>query len=279
MRKTKEIVFLNDKFIPKEEAKISLFEEGFLYGWGLFETMRAWNNKIVYLKQHLARIKDSSKIINIRFTYSLVKLQEIIKKTVEINGFKDSSIKLMLSKSAQGTNTLVLVKRYNPFSLKKYRQGFRACICPFRQNESSYFAKMKTTNYLLYKLAYLGAKKKGFDEAIILNSRGQICEASRSNLFFVKNKELFTPVIDCGCLDGITRRAIFDIAGRCGIKINSGVFTIQDLYGADEAFLTNSLLGVMPLKSVEDTPIGKRKSKYKITDFFLRKYNFLLKGP
>jgi len=273
-----EIVFLNGKFIPKEEAKVSFFEPGFLYGWGLFETMRAYNNKIVYFKQHLQRIKDSSKLINIRFPYPLVKIKQIIKKTVEINGLQDSYVKLILSRAAKGANTLVVIKRYKPHSFKKYQQGFRACISPFRQNEDSYFTKMKTANYLSYQLSYLEAKKKGFDEAIILNNRGYITEGSRSNLFFVKNNELFTLALECGCLDGITRRVVFDIAKRCGIKINQGAFTLPDLYAADEAFLTNSLLGVMPLRSVEDNIIGKRKSEYKITNFLIRKYGLLLKN-
>lgn len=274
--KMKEIIFLNGEFIPQVEAKVSVLTPGFLYGWGLFETMRSYHNRIVYFTQHLIRIKNSCKLMDMKFPYSQAKLKEIIKRTVKINGFKDAYVRLTLWKSDSGTDILIMVRKYQPYSSKKYQNGFRVCICPFRQNENSFFARLKTINYLLYRLAYLEAKDKGFDEAIILNNRGYIADGSRSNIFLVKDKEIFTPALECGCLDGITRRVIFDLAKKHNIRIYEGNFTLQDLYAADEAFLTNSLMGVMPLTSLERETIGKDKCK-KLTKFFIGRYHSLLR--
>lgn len=271
-----EIVFLNGKFIPKEDAEVSALEPGFLYGWGLFETMRSYNGRIVYFGQHLERIKNSCQLIAIKFPYPTIKLKEIIKKTVEINGFEDSYVKLIISKSERGAEVLVIVKRYAPYPQKKYRLGLRACIAGFRQNELSIFARLKTNNRLLYQLACSQAKNKDFDEAVILNNRGYITEGSRSNIFLVEDNEIFTPSLECGCLDGITRRVVFDLAKKHSLKIYEGNFTVQDLYQADEAFLTNSLMGVMPLASVEHRRIGTGINKYKLTGLFMKKYNLLL---
>jgi len=135
---------------------------------------------------------------------------------------------------------------------------------------------LKTTNRIFYDLSLKEARDKGFDEAIILNSRGIIAEASRSNIFWVKDKELFTPGLECGCLDGITRKAVFDLAKKYNFKIYTGNFTLQDLYTCDEAFLTNSLWGIMPLAVIEKETIGKGKCG-KLTRFFIEKYNSLLK--
>ena len=274
--KFKKIIFFNDKFIPEEETKISALSPGFLYGWGLFETMRSYHNKIVYFNSHLKRIKDSCKLIDIKFPYSLAKLKEIIKRTVRINDIQDVYVRLTLWKSDSGTDILVMTRKYQPCSLQKYKSGLRTCIYSLRQNENSFLARLKTTNYIFYQLAYKEAKKRIFDEAIILNNRGYITEGSRSNIFLVKGEALFTPALECGCLDGITRRVIFDLAKKYHIPVYTGNFTLQDLYESDEAFLTNSLTGVMPLASLERKPIGKDKCR-KLTRFFIEKYTYLLR--
>jgi len=273
----KEAVFLNGKFLTSKDAKISVLEPGFLYGWGLFETMRSYNNKIVYFDQHLKRIKRSCRLIQVKFPYSIGKLKGIIQRAVKLSDGRDVYVRLTLWKSDIGTGTLITTRKCQPYSFKKYREGLRACISLFRQNESSCLSQIKTTNYLLYRLSLMQAKNNGFDEGIILNNRGYIAEASRSNIFFVKDKEIFTPALECGCLDGITRRVIFDFAKKHKLKIQEGKFIPSDLYEADEAFLTNSLMGVMPLTRLEKKPIAKGLAG-RTTKLFIKKYNLLLKN-
>lgn len=267
-----EIVFLNGHFLKTKDAKISLLEPGFLYGWGLFETMRACHNRIVYFDAHLARIKASCASLDMKFPYALNKLKEIIRRAMQINGFADACVRLTLWKAASGTGTLVTVKKYKPYSLQKYRTGFHACIWRFKQNENYFLNRLKTTNYLFYQLAYQEAKNKRFDEALILNHRGYITEGSRANIFFLKDNQLWTPALECGCLAGITRKVILDLAEKNNIPANEGNFTLYDLYDADEVFFTNSLMGVMPLACIEKNKIGKSPNNYKLTRFFIKRY-------
>jgi len=272
-----EIVFLNGKFLPQSQAWLPLTRIDLLYGWGLFETMRRYNNKIVYFDRHLLRIKDSSKLIAVNFPYPLARLRKYIEETVKINGFYDARVRLtILKKSGKTADTLITVKKYLPFSAAKYKQGFSCAVSPLKQGHGSLLANLKTTNRILFELSYLAAKNKRFDESIILNNRGYLAEASRSNIFFARDNEIFTPGLECGCLDGITRKVVFDIAERQGIKIYRGNFTLRDLAAADEAFLTNSLMGIMPLKSVENHLVGQRSPRRKFTNFFMEKYNLLL---
>jgi len=185
-------------------------------------------------------------------------------------------VRLTLWKAQTGTGISVIARNYQPRPAQKYREGFSAGVSSFRQMEDSLFARIKTTSRILYQLSFQETRDRGFDEAIILNSRGYITEGTRSNIFLVKDREIFTPDLACGCLDGITRRVVFDLAGKYRIKVYEGKFRPQDLSQAHEAFLTNSLMGVMPLSSVERTNIGNGKCG-KITSLFLRKYNCLLK--
>jgi len=272
----KEIVFFNGKFCTAGEANIPAESPGLLNAIGLFETMRSYNRRIVYFDEHLTRIKSSCKFIDLKFPYSINRFKNIIKKAVKINAVRDVCIRLTLWKSKPGTGILVTVKKYNPYSLEKYKRGLIAAIATFQQNENSLLAQIKTTNRLFYELCLQEAKGRGFDEAIIINNSGYITEASRSNIFLVNNNEIFTPYLKCGCLDGITRRVIFDLAKKHKIKEHEGNFTLQDLYNADETFLTNSLIGVIPLVSTERHNIGKG-IRGKITEFFIKKYNLLLK--
>jgi branched-subunit amino acid aminotransferase/4-amino-4-deoxychorismate lyase len=274
-----EIVFLNGKFIPPEEAKLTVSTPGFLYGWGLFETMRAYHNRIVYFDAHLRRLRESCYLVDIKCPYSLAKLKTIIRQTVKINGFSDAQVRLTLWKAQSGADILITVKKYRPYSAnKEYKNGFRACVSSFKQNENFYLARLKTTNYLLYRLAYVEAKDKGFDEAIILNNRGYLTEGSRANIFLFKDRELWTPALGCGCLNGITRKVIFDLAKKYHLQASESNLTLSDLYAADEAFFTNSLLGIMPLAAIEKHRIGQGVSRYKITPFLMQKYQYLLKN-
>lgn len=266
----KETIFLNGKFVNSEEAKVSVLNPGFLCGYGLFETMRAYQKRIVYFDQHMKRIMEASRLIGLTPTYSTGTIKGIINETVKLNGSCDNYVRLTLWKSDGRTGTLVIAREYAPYPPKKYLTGFRACVSSFRQDENSFFSRVKATCRLMLELAYARAKENSFDEAIILNNRGYIAEASRSNVFFVKDNELFTPSLECGCLKGITRKVIFDLAKKYDIALSEGKFTPDDLYNADEAFLTNSLMGVMPLVSVEGISLSGARSLGK---FFIAKYN------
>lgn len=234
-------------------------------GYGVFETMRSYRGKIIYLDAHLERLKNSSAWLGLRLPHSTGELKKIIAGKVEEGGFRDAHIRLTLWKKAHSALVSVEVKEYHPYPLKKYRQGFKVCIAPYRQNEGSMLTQLKSTNRLLYELAYNFAKSKGLDEAVILNSRGNITEGSRSNIFLVKGKELFTPGLDCGCLPGITRRAVWDLAKKYHIGVYEGAFTMRDFADSDEVFLTNSLMGIMPVNRCG-----------KLTLFLSKKYHCLL---
>lgn len=272
----KEIVFLNGRFLPAQEARVSVLAPGFLYGLGLFETMRFYKNKTVYFNAHLERLIYSCGLIGLELPYPADKLKQIIRKTVTLNKLLDAYLRLTLYQGKEATEIFVLAKEYLAPDEKKYRQGFCAQISRLRKDEFSFLAGIKTTSRLCYELAFRQARAGGFDEAIILNSRGYIAEASRSNIFWVRENTLFTPDISCGCLAGITRRAIFDLAKRYKFKIYAGNFVLHSLLEAEEAFLTNSLAGVMPLASVEGKKIGKARCQ-KISKFFQKKYRCLLK--
>ncbi len=268
----KETIFLNGKFVNSEEAKISVLNSGFLFGYGLFETMRSYQKRIVYFAWHMKRIMESSRLIGINPPYSIGRLKAVIIETVKLNGSRDTYVRLTLWKTNDYTGILVVAREYAPYPPKKYLAGFRACVSEFRQDENSFFTGIKATCRVMLELAYARAKENRFDEAIILNSRGYIAEVSRGNIFFVKDNELFTPSLECGCLKGITRKVIFDLAMKYNIGLNEGKFTLNDLYHADEAFLTNSLMGVMPLVSMEKISISRAA---KLTKFFINKYNLL----
>ena len=271
------MVYLNGRFVTEDKAKISVLEPGFLFGLGLFETMRAYNSKIVYLKQHFARLRRSCRLINIRFSYFDNQLEEIIKRLVEMHGLQDAYVRLTVWTGEGKNNILVMIRKYKSPILKGRYRGFSACVSPFRQTENSFFARLKTTNRLFYELGRQAAKDEGFNEAVILNSRGYLAEGTRGNIFFVKDKEIFTPALSCGCLDGITRKVIFDLARDSKLRVDEGNFTLRDLHEANEAFFTNSLIGVMPLTSLERRKLGPGTAG-RLTKFFMRKYNALLKN-
>lgn len=269
-------VFLNGEYILRDNAGVSMLEPGYISGFGLFETMRSYHGKIIYLMAHLERINKSCRMLQIKFPYSPQKMERIIRHTVRINGFKDAYVRLTVWKKEKGSDLLVVTNEYKPYSARIYARGFRASIGWIRHDAPEALRGLKTINRIIYELNFRQAKEKGFDEALLLDSRGFISEGARSNLFFVKDNVLFTPALECGCLEGITRMVIFDLARKINLNVYEGKFTAADLSCSDEAFLTNSLMGIMPLAGLEKTAIGNNRCR-RLTRIFTQKYNYLLR--
>jgi branched-subunit amino acid aminotransferase/4-amino-4-deoxychorismate lyase len=272
----KIIILLNGKIVSAEEAKIPVLSNGALYGWGLFETMRACKNKIIYLDKHLGRLKSSCLSLGVGLNYPAAKLRQMIFQALKSGGFRDATVKLVVWKEeGRKSHLLLTAQDYRLPTAAKYKQGFSCLVSSLRQAQGSTLAGHKTINRLFYQLSDAQAKQKGMDEAIILNDAGYLCEASRSNLFLVKKNTLFTPSLECGCLNGITRLAVTDLARQAHIGVTEGNFTLQDLFQAEEAFLTNSLMGIMPVKSVEGHNIAKKENG--LTALLSKKYALLFK--
>ena len=270
----KKTVYLNGAFVAIDRAASPVADPAFLSGPGLFETMRSRRNKIICLDEHLRRIKISAPSAGLKFNYAADKIKSAIRKTVRLNKLQDAYVRLTIWRSRRGAGVLVAAQRYAPYPLKKYKEGFSACVSSLKQNDPS-AARIKCVNRLFYEMALKEAHGKGCDEAVILNAKGQLTEASRSNIFLVKGGQIFTPLLECGCLDGITRRAVLGLAKKNKIKASEAALNPQDIYFADEAFLTNSLIGIMPLTSLNGRALGKGRGR--ITALLSREYSALLK--
>ncbi|MCM8796353.1 MAG: aminotransferase class IV [Candidatus Omnitrophica bacterium] len=273
----KEIVFLNGKFLPAKEARLCVLTPGFLQGLGVFETLRWRNNKSVYLNAHLARLEKSALSLEMKLSYGTKQLKETLAEIVSVNGFSDAVLRIALWKTAKEADLLITAKKHIPCPSSKYREGFSVCVSRYRQNENSPLSRIKSTSRFFYELSFSEARNNGFDEAIMLNNRGYIAEATRSNIFIVAKGVIFTPAITCGCLPGITRQAVLDLARIYRIETGEAALTIQDLAEAEEAFLTNSVMGIMPLTSVDNKYIIGKGRCARITQFLISKYNSLLK--
>lgn len=256
-----ELVYLNGALVPRSEAKVSVFDFGFLYGYGLFETMRAYRGKIFLLDRHIKRLLTSAKEIGIDSALSQQGLEKACADTVEANGLRKARVRLTVTKGAPGAfpgvstkstpTVLVTARDYKPLSDSVYEKGFKACISSWRRDSRSPLSRLKTTNYLLSLLAKGEAEAVGFDEALLLNERGSIAEGSTSNVFFV-DSGLVTPPVASGILPGIARQVVLELAEKLGIEVVEKEVRLADLSRFNEAFLTNSIMEIMPLITIRD---------------------------
>lgn len=280
-----EIVYLNGKLIPRSQAKVSVLDYGFLFGFGLYETIRAYHGKVFRLDNHLARLRYSGDKLGI-----LIKPAEIrqaVLDTVEANDFTDTRIRITVS-IGEGTMTpdlsscteptvLVLAGEYHPFPPEKYARGFKAVVSAIRRNSRSPVTYLKSANTMESMLARREAREAGADEALFLNEKGYLTEASGSNVFLVSDGVLKTPRYGTGILPGVTRVVVFELAAKLGIKFKEMNTMPDELFSADEAFLTNSLIEVMPLTQVNGKIIGNGKVG-KVTRKLMTAYRKLVAG-
>lgn len=253
-------LYLNGKFLPEEEAKISVFSGGVLYGQGLFETMRADKGRVFRLEEHLTRLKKGAEVLGLKAPKDLENSKQIIQQLVKLNHLPDAYLRLMLIPDEKQGASLVFFCR--DINLYRKRKKSWSCVIvqKVRQNEFSPLSKLKTLNYLPLLLARKEAESKGADEGILLNTKGEICEGSRTNIFIItEDGELNTPPIESGCLPGITRKAVIESVKKISLRVREKSLRVEDLKKADEVFLTNSLIGVMPVTKIDNRIVGKGK--------------------
>ena len=260
-----EIVYLNGSLVPLSQARLSPFDWGFLYGYGLFETMRAYSGRIFRLEKHLARLSRSAKFLGID-SESTANLGKALYDTLQANNLSDARIRLTLSGGegepvpdplAPRTPTLLIIARnYTPYPRQVYEQGYKAIVSDIRRNTQSPVSAMKSLNYLDNLLARREARLAGVDEAILLNEQGFLAEGSTSNIFLMSDNTLLSPSQDSGILPGVTREVVLELAHSLGVEAVEREIAPEELLQADEAFLTNSLIEIMPLTQVSGQNIG-----------------------
>ena len=269
-----EIIYLNGKLVPRFEARLSPFDHGFLYGYGLFETMRAYRGHIFRLDSHVTRLCHSAERIGL--TQSILttedgkqSLKAACVTTLAANKLKGARIRLTVS-AGEGDMTPDPGKYSSPTILvaagdlvrtppKEYETGFRATLSSLRRNSQSPLSGLKSSCYMENILARMTARAAGCDEAILLNEQGYLAEGSTTNIFLASNEELITPSLESGVLPGITREVVLEIAHAASIKTVERQVELEELIEAEEAFVTNSVLEVMPLTWFDGRPIGTGK--------------------
>jgi branched-subunit amino acid aminotransferase/4-amino-4-deoxychorismate lyase len=254
-----ELIYLNGKITSAADVGISPSDQGFLYGAGLFETMRAYEGCIFLLESHLHRLISSASAIGIE-GLDVGKLDEACRSVVAANRLDSARVRLTVS---TGPETLFSTSKiptimaraipYTPPLPDKYHDGYRATVSSLSRFSQSILVRHKTTSRLDCVMARAQANAMGFDEALFLNENGNLTEGSVSNLFLIgAYKTLMTPPLGDGLLPGITRQLVLELSTKSGLRIVEKSISLKDLESVDEAFITNSLIEIMPLASITD---------------------------
>ncbi len=261
------LVYLNGKFLSESEAKVPVSDRGFLLGDGLFETMRVYNGHVFKLNEHLRRLQRGCGLLNITIPEGVPGLKIRIYQLIQMNGLKDDGyIRVTVTRGAGGrgldirgcdTPTLLITSgEYRPYPEDLYRRGVEIVFSERENLRTNKDCDLKSTNFLNNILARLQSGKKDAFEVVMLNPHGYLSEGTITNIFFITSGTLCTPAPECGILRGITRETVLDICKKRDIPVREGLFRRHDLGKAEEVFITNSLLGVMPVSSIDGRTLG-----------------------
>jgi len=255
-------VYINGEFFEPQEARVSVFDHGYLYGDGIFETLRSYSGKIFRFDDHFARLKESAEKITLDLPWEKEACRELLQEALQVNHSPDALLRLSISRGegppgldpalCSRPTVVVITRPFHGYPSEAYERGISLAIVSVRKNLSrAVDARIKSTNFLNNILAKIEAKKKEAAEGILLNQDGFLTEGTVSNLFFVSSGVLCTPSTENGILEGVTRKVVLEIARGEKISVDEGSFLPDTLLQADEVFLTNTSWEVMPVTRVD----------------------------
>ena len=282
------LAYVNGEFLPESDAKVSVFDHGLLYGDGVFEGIRAYNRRVFRLDDHLRRLYDSAKAIHLEIPIPMDEMRDLILELCRRNEIEDGYIRPVVTRGkgdlgldprkVEGGPTVVLIAR--PFDVlfgNKYGEGLELITSMYRRVPSqSVSPNIKSLNYLNQILARVEANIHDADEALLLDLQGYVSEASADNFFVVRDEVLSTPPT-VSVLQGVTRQTVLEIAKELGYETRERFFTLFDVYGADEAFITGTAAEIGPVVRVDDRVIGDGKPG-RITKQIVARYRDLVRS-
>ncbi len=277
--------YLDGKFVPLSQARISPLNRGFLLGDGIFETLRSYCGEPFLLDRHARRLRASARVLNIAGSPRLPKLRKVVKELLERSGLQDAYIRITLSRGAGGELGLaettsptlfIFVRPLTPYPPEWYGKGIEVVVSKVGRSADSPVWRLKVLSYLESLWAREEARKRGAQEALFLNTNGHVAEGATTNIFFVQEGQVLTPTLQANILPGVTREVVLEICRDEGIPCQEGLFTLEDLERADEVFVTNSLMGVMPVGKLESARF--RVSPRTLTSTIARQYRSLCSG-
>ncbi len=281
-------VYINGKFYEKNEAKISVFDHGLLYGDGVFEGIRAYNRLVFKLKEHIDRLFESAQTIMLKIPLTKQELIKAVVATLKINKLDDAYIRLVVTrgegdlgldprKCAREATVIIITDKILLYPKQFYKNGLGIITVPTIRNlPEALNPQVKSLNYLNNILAKIEAINCGYDEAIMLDALGYVAECTGDNIFIVKNNHLYTPPQCMGTLRGITRDAVLEIAKQSRIPVHEHVLTRHEVYNSDECFLTGTAAEIIPVVKVDGRTIGTGKPA-KMTTKLLAEFRELTK--
>jgi branched-chain amino acid aminotransferase len=260
-------VYINGKFYAKEDAKVSVYDHGLLYGDGVFEGIRCYSGNVFRLEQHLERLYESARAIMLQIPISPEKLAEDVYETLRRNQFTDAYIRLVVTRGAgslgldpnktSDPQVIIITDKIALYPAEYYDKGLELITAStIRNHPAALSPRIKSLNYLNNIMAKLEGLQAGCVEALMLNHKGEVAECTGDNIFIVRNGRLLTPPIDAGILEGVTRNAVIELAEAAGIGCDQTALTRHDIFIADECFLTGTAAEVIPVVKLDKRPIG-----------------------
>ena len=278
-------VHINGRLFPKEDAKISVYDHGLLYGDGVFEGIRVYGGKVFLHEEHITRLYESANAIRLQIPMKPTELMRAVEETVKANGISDGYVRRVVTRGAgalgldirrtSDPQVIIIADTISLYPQELYENGLKLVTAStIRNHPGALSPRVKSLNYLNNILAKIEGTDAGSPEALMLNHKGEVAECTGDNIFIVKAGVLRTPPTDAGILEGITRNAVLRLARESGRVVEEVALTRHDLYTADECFLTGTAAEVIAVVSLDGRPIGAGKPGPVTTDL-LRQFHAL----